>query len=293
MKRSLFALLLAGGALCSGRVDAAFFSSSRSFSAIKGLSFNAVSNKFNETDFSSFGSVLPNVARVETGFTSGSVTVDTTDDDGRITDLQVRPYNLVSSPVTHTFSATTKIFDPSVNFPDPPVLITISGPWEEKLTLTSLIGGAPSFASSTEEPLNPASPEFYQMFNRVQYSGLPFTLNGVYEVKGPLSTVSSPFSLTYEPVPDSGYALTSVQASSNFGDGFPFRFEAAGVSYQTASTRVFNGTVDGLQIFVDFFDTNGGGLIFAQIPEPATFGMFAMALAACRALRCGGSWRRG
>jgi hypothetical protein len=195
--------------------------------------------------------------------------------------------------VTHTFSATTKVFDPSVNFPDPPVLITISGPWEEKLTITSLTGGTPSFASSTEEPLFPASPDFYQMYNRVHYSGLPFTLNGVYEVKGPLSMVSAPFSLMFEPVPDSGYAITSVQASSNFGDGFPFRFEVAGVAYQTTNTRVFNGAVDGLQISVDVFDTNGGALIFAQIPEPATFGMFAMALAACRALRFGGSWRRG
>jgi hypothetical protein len=274
---------------CGG---AATFTSSQVFSQIKGLSFNAVSNKFNTTTFSSFGNQFNGVARVETGFAAASVSVDTTEDDGKITDLQIRPYQLTTTPVVNTFSATTKRFDPSVSFPDPPVLITISGQWEEKLTITSLTGGAPAFLSSTEEALNPASSEWYQMYNQVQYSNMPFTLNGVYQVKSPFSTVTSPFSLVFDPVPDSGYALTNVRASSSFSDGFLFTFEAAGVSYHTSTSRIFNDTVDGMQFSVDLFDNNGGALIFAQIPEPVSFGMFAYAFAVSHALRCGRHSRR-
>jgi hypothetical protein len=269
--RLLLAALVAAGTSCiaSSAVGVTTYESSRSFGRIFSSPFRAVSNKSNVTTGAGFGRIYPNFAQIQTGLTAATDRVDVDDDMGAVTNFQVRPYALTGASATSSFNTTTQIWDPAITFPDPPRRITAGGTWTETLTLTSITGGTPTFPSSTVDELRPLTTSLYQMINNLQYEGLEFTVHGTYQMVGPLTTVTAPFSLEYVPRgQQSAFAVPNIPASATFGDQFPYFFQSAAASYDPSTgTRIFSGNVDGVNISVDL-ELNS--VSYAQIPEPST-----------------------
>jgi hypothetical protein len=285
---ALAVIAIIGGARAHA---ATLYSSSKTFNSPYENSFRVQSNRFKPSNgLNGFipGNTYQNFGGLDASVTSASVTVDVDADTGHLTAMGIGPLSVTPSSAGQSISTDVKIV--VADFPNPPVIQTISGTWQESITFTGVSGAAPTFTpAGAPSPLAPELPfiPWYEFFQSGILTGDDsIFLTGTYQVIGPLSTTTVPINIELQPVAP-GFAGIYVQGSNTFGDGFNFLPRLVGRQYNVVNPMIFEGEVDHLQFSVHFSFENGGRIDFAQnaLPEPSCcmlLGMSGMAFVGLR-----------
>jgi archaellum component FlaG (FlaF/FlaG flagellin family) len=278
---------------CLSARAATLYSSSATFNKPHTNSIDVVSNPSkpaNGLNTGIAGMQYLNTGKLNAGVSSASVTVDVDGDTGTLTAMGIAPFNVTPSTVGRSISTNVKIV--IADFPNPPVIQTISGVWQESITINGVSGAAPTFtAPATAAAMSP-DPQFIPWYEFYQTgvltgSGSVF-LTGTYQTIGPLSTVTVPINIELQPELSSSFAATYVRGSNSFGNGFTFLPRLVGMNYVVVNPVIFDGDVDHLHFRVELGSGNQG-VYFAQnvLPEPSCCVLLGMAGAALVGLRRG------
>lgn len=272
MRSTSLLLCLAITALATTRLEAAPFSSTRSFADFVSTSFRITSYRNNAV--AAIGQhTYDNVTQIKTGMTSAKAVVDTTSGLGRFESMQLAPLGLNPSAVFSTFS--TSVTGLIGNFPDPPQQQTIQGTWTEAIKIDSIVGLPPTLDLVSPKSLE--TNEYVQPWYVGQFPAVlkatPFTINGVYQVVGPKTNRFVPFSVAFEPTTNGSYATLAIKSTSSLGDGFEFRPTDVLQQYTANNEQIFSGSVDGVYFGVRFETAEGqlDPLLYfstGRIPEP-------------------------
>jgi hypothetical protein len=233
---------------------------------------------------------------VTAGVDELSLSVDTVTDWATITNLVFHGPSMQPKTLTTVYNVDFLLTIPG-NFPDPPTARRVQGRYEERITFESLI---------TTTPTHPGPSLPGVIYNAYPYDGSKYetaealpnltlpnlTFTGTYQVVGPKTTVTTPFSIesarTFPSLTRAGASY--IYGSPNFGNGFAFTPNSLRVTYQpVGSSTIFRGVVDDVQ-----FELTGGGIdinYFAgPVPEPS--GLISAAIAAAFVgLRARRRWR--
>jgi len=216
--------------------------------------------------------------RLSSGVNSASVAVDTDSDTGFISGLDFKPFDMTSLMNTRNVSFQQTIVDVPANFPIPGVTHIETRSFEERFTITGVAPATPTLASSTTSPLKPSyfQPPLFVMTSALALSSASFSVEGTYEVIGPETTRTVPFSVEYEPVSSSTLSQrTGVMGGQNFDDGFEFLLGTdLRLGYQAANPVVFDEVVDGVRFRALFPDSPFVQLLKGvPIPEPGSISL--------------------
>lgn len=275
MRRSLTLAVAMIATLGGARVHAAtLYSSSKTFNSVYTNPFNVISNRskpLNGLNTEIGGNQYLNAGKLNAGVSSASVTVDVDGDTGTLTAMEFAPFSVPPTSVGESIATEVKVV--VADFPNPPTIQTVSGAWQESITINGVSGAVPTFTpAATPAAMNPV-PLFlpwYEFFQEgiLAANGSIF-LTGTYQVVGPLSTVSVPINVEVRPSPNLSSANTFVQGSNSFGDGFNFLPNQVAINYRIINPVIFDGDVDQLHFNVQI--NSGIEIIyFAQnaLPEP-------------------------
>jgi hypothetical protein len=246
MKRIILTLAIAVFTTSLGvRGEAALVGSSKMFNYSVSTPLNIFSHRNN--GITSLPSKLyQNAAHIVAGIESATAIVDTSTGMGRFDAMQLSPFAL--NPTSVTAQTSTTVTGVIGTFPNPPQLQTIQGTWTETITIEGISGTPPTLL-----PTNPRSLET-DYFHQPWYTALfpaaldatSFTIHGTYQVTGPRSSRTVPWSVEFESLIDSDYLHLGVKGVSNFGEGFRFEPLQVRQGYSTNNRAIFEGSVDGL-----------------------------------------------
>jgi hypothetical protein len=265
----------------SARGEAAVVSSSKTFNYSVSTPFNIFSHRNN--GITSLPSKLyENAMQIVAGVASAAAVVDTSTGMGRFEEMQLSPF--VLNPTSVTSQTSTTVTGVIGTFPNPPHLQTITGTWTETISIDGISGAPPTLL-----PTNPRSLEtnsYHQpWYTTVFDSGLDassFTIHGTYQVTGPLTGRTVPWSVEFESLINSDFLQLGVKGVASFAEGFRFEPLLAWQGYTTNNKPIFEGSVDGLFFTATFSPVASGfDLHFSQVtvPEPST-GIIAPIMAA-------------
>jgi hypothetical protein len=272
MKPTAFSICLVIVAIAEARLDAASFTSSRTFDHILSTSLRIRSYRNNGASWFDEHS-YENATQIKTGVVSATATADTSTRLGRFEALQLSPFGLTSNSVTSSVSTTTTGI--IGNFPEPPTQQTIQGTWTERITIDGIAGLPPTLILQNARSLETyeSTAPWYTAFFSEALSASPFTISGTYELIGPITTRTVPWSFEFVPQEDSAYANLGVKGVDDFTDGFVFEPFSVYQTYTTDQKSFFEGSVDGLYISVRFETDFGARLdlpFSPGVPEPAS-----------------------
>ena len=223
---------------------------------------------------------VPTTNPVSVGATQTVLTVDTTTDTGHYDDIDFSTPSASNAPRTvSTFINYTLPVSPP-NFPDPPTIITVSGQYSARITITSLVQTTPQYVSAPNAPIT-WNPDLlaYEHNPFVTYTMPDITLNGTYEAIGPTTTVTLPFSIVLRTSPSGNPVgrgtITRIPGASPFNNGFAyFPVDLTSLYSPTPGGVLFDQVVDNVRFVAEkpVLRVN-----YFAIPEPNSFALAVFA----------------
>jgi hypothetical protein len=263
------------GAATASVGEGALVSSSKSFSQQMTNSFYIQSYAYIPNGTPIYQRPFGGEGKLLAGVASATVTTDTAADTGVVDAMELTPFSLTPSSKSGEFSTSITVVEEPANFPLPAVTHTYSGQWQEIISFNGVTGDSPTFASSAAAALTPyiGTPPWFSMVGNVTFTVPSFTLTGTYQVVGPESTTTVPFSVEFEPEVQPANSSIAIRGGETFGPDFNFILLETSVVYRPVNPQIFDGVVDGMRFDAQFYEF---GTAVAFCAEQSGAGAFSI-----------------
>ena len=229
---------------------------------------------------------------VSTTGVGAALSVDTDTDLGKYTGLTLEGPSTPAKTTTTSYDVNFNLVVRPPNFPDPGEIKHVQGTYTEKVTITGITAsGPPTFVSGASGQIIPFGNHF-GISSQVTLTVPHIFVEGTYEVNGPTSSASTPFSVEFAANSTTATVGTWLGGGLNFDNGFLFDANSLTTAYTPINPTIYNATIDDVPFKAEMSAFNVSYFTTTLfVPEPGTLGLFVVGAVALGIARGWGGGR--